>query len=101
MTTVLLCLFQFLLGGTRSLASSQVFLRFAVGRRTINESIDEEARVTLVREERLVSRTLLAPREWKNFADAYTDPPWIKNRSRLVVRDAVKSIGDFGHFTSE
>ena len=59
-TTVLLCLFRFLLGGTRSLASSQVFLRFAVARRTINDFIDKEARVTLVREERLVSRTLLA-----------------------------------------
>ena len=59
-TTVLLCLFRFLLGGTRSLASSQVFFRFAVARRTINEFIDKEPRVTLVREERLVSRTLLA-----------------------------------------
>ena len=59
-TTVLFCLFRFLLGGTRSLASSEVILRFAVARRTINEFIDKEARVTLVREERLVSRTFLA-----------------------------------------
>ena len=59
-TTVLLCLFRFLLGGTRSLASSQVFLRFAVAQLTINEFIDKEARVTLVREDWLVSRALLA-----------------------------------------
>ena len=101
-TPVLFCLFRFLLGGTRSLASSQVFLHFAVARRAINEFIDKEARVTLVRDERLESiRFLRDPREWKKVADAYADPPSIENRSRLVMRDAVNIIGNIGYFTSE